>query len=212
MHIMADGKKTRIMIADDHEMVLDMLSLFLQQVDDFEVKTTNTLDKVLEEIDRGGTFDVVLLDYDMPGMNGLKGLSRALEKNSPNPVALLTGNANHAMVHEVIALGAMGILTKNMSARSLENAIRLISSGDPYIPLALMQAEPEDTDKKASPLSDREMTVLKRLGEGWPNKEIAAALNLSEATIKMHVQSVCRKLDARNRTQAVINARDRNIL
>ncbi|PWR02719.1 DNA-binding response regulator [Meridianimarinicoccus roseus] len=209
---MADGKKTRIMIADDHEMVLDMLSLFLQQVDDFEVKTTNTLDKVLEEIDRGGTFDVVLLDYDMPGMNGLKGLSRALEKNSPNPVALLTGNANHAMVHEVIALGAMGILTKNMSARSLENAIRLISSGDPYIPLALMQAEPEDTDKKASPLSDREMTVLKRLGEGWPNKEIAAALNLSEATIKMHVQSVCRKLDARNRTQAVINARDRNIL
>lgn len=116
------------------------------------------------------------------------------------------------MMREVVALGAMGILTKNMSASSLENAIRLINSGDPFIPLSLMQAEPEPCAKKESPLSDREMTVLKCLGEGWPNKEIAASLSLSEATIKMHVQSVCRKLNARNRTQAVINGRDTGLL
>lgn len=69
---MGDGKQIRILIADDHEMVLDMLRLFLEQVEGFDVTTVNTLDKGLGEIEKSGTFDVVLLDYDMPGMNGLK--------------------------------------------------------------------------------------------------------------------------------------------
>ncbi|QIE43606.1 response regulator transcription factor [Meridianimarinicoccus aquatilis] len=209
---MGDAQKIRILIADDHEMVLDMLRLFLEKVEDFEITTANTLDKALEEIGKSGSFSIVLLDYDMPGMNGLKGLTRCIEVNKPGPVALLTGNASHSLMQDVIALGAMGILTKNMSANSLENAIRLINSGDPYIPMSLMQAEPVSAARKESKLTDREMTVLKCLGEGWPNKEIAASLGLSEATIKMHVQSVCRKLDARNRTRAVINARDNGLL
>jgi len=78
--------------------------------------------------------------------------------------------------------------------------------------LSLMRDDMNTTQSETNPLSAREMTVLTYLGEGMQNKEIANAINLSEATIKMHVKSICKKLDANNRTHAVINARDLGIL
>ena len=80
------------------------------------------------------------------------------------------------------------------------------------MPLHLMQDEPNKKAIDAGPLSGREMTVLSHLGEGRKNKEIAMTLSLSEGTVKMHVMSICKKLDATNRTQAVVIARDVGLL
>ena len=128
------------------------------------------------------------------------------------PVAIITGNATRNLMNQSLDAGAAGIISKSLPMRSLANSIRFIHSGETYLPLYLMQDEPNKKAVDSGPFSGREMTVLGHLGEGRKNKEISSALGLSEGTVKMHVMSICRKLEATNRTQAVVIARDIGLL
>lgn len=207
---MSDG--ISILIADDHGMILDILSMYLTAQDDMKVTTAEDLNHALGQIAENGAYDLVLLDYNMPGMNGMVGLRRVIDVNGGNPVAIITGTPTKRMTEEALENGAAGVLPKTMAARSLSNAIRFMQAGETYLPLSLMREDTPAAAQKDGPLSGREMTVLEYLGEGRQNKEIANALGLSEATIKMHVKSICKKLDANNRTHAVIVARDMGLL
>ena len=207
-----ENEKISVLIADDHGMILDILSLYLSAQTDISVKTASDVEAAADLLKTEGSFDVILLDYNMPGMHGLKGFDRILRSNASKPVAILTGNPTRRMMDEALEAGAAGILHKTMPAKSLANAIRFIHAGETYMPLSLMRDEMNSPSSNGGPLSSREMTVLAFLGEGKQNKEIANELALSEATIKMHVKSICKKLDANNRTHAVINARDMGLL
>ena len=207
-----ENEKISVLIADDHGMILDILSLYLSAQTDISVKTASDVEAAADLLKTEGNFDVILLDYNMPGMHGLKGFDRILRSNASRPVAILTGNPTRRMMDEALEAGAAGILPKTMPAKSLANAIRFIHAGETYMPLSLMRDEMNSPSSNGGPLSSREMTVLAFLGEGKQNKEIANELALSEATIKMHVKSICKKLDANNRTHAVINARDMGLL
>lgn len=207
-----EEKKINVLIADDHGMILDILSMYLGAQNDMTVKTAHDVDAAMEVLKSGVQIDVILLDYNMPGMNGLQGFTRVYKANGERPVAILTGNPSRRMLDDALAAGASGILPKTMPARSLANAIRFINAGETFMPLSLMREELNAPAASSGPLSAREMTVLAFLGEGKQNKEIANQLDLSEATIKMHVKSICKKLDANNRTHAVINARDMGLL
>jgi two-component system nitrate/nitrite response regulator NarL len=207
-----EKEKIRVLIADDHGMILDILSLYLSAQTDIFVQTAADVDTAADLLKTDGSYDVILLDYNMPGMHGLKGLDRIMRANESKPVAILTGNPTRRMMDEALEAGAAGILPKTMPAKSLANAIRFIHAGETYMPLSLMRDELNAPSANGGPLSAREMTVLAFLGEGKQNKEIANELDLSEATIKMHVKSICKKLDANNRTHAVINARDMGLL
>ena len=207
-----ESEKISVLIADDHGMILDILSLYLSAQTDISVKTASDVEAAADRLKTEGSFDVILLDYNMPGMHGLKGFDRILRSNASKPVAILTGNPTRRMMDEALEAGAAGILPKTMPAKSLANAIRFIHAGETYMPLSLMRDEMNSPSSNGGPLSSREMTVLAFLGEGKQNKEIANELALSEATIKMHVKSICKKLAANNRTHAVINARDMGLL
>jgi DNA-binding NarL/FixJ family response regulator len=194
-------------------MVLDIFALFLSGRGEMEIDTAKTLDDAIVILGEKGPFDAVLLDLNMPGMNGIAGLKRAIKVNGGKPVAILTGSVAPRMVDEIMAAGAAGIVLKSTAARSLANAIRFMVAGEQYLPMELVR------DRQAGPksfgnvqISEREMSVLAYLVEGKQNKEIANELKLAEPTIKMHVTAICCKLGAQNRTQAVVIARDMGLV
>jgi DNA-binding NarL/FixJ family response regulator len=202
----------RVLLADDHRMILDVFAMFLSESAGMDVTTADSFDEAALVIQKEGPFDVVLLDLNMPGMNGIAGLKRALRLNEGSPVAIITSNPTPRMLQEIMSAGAAGVILKTTPARSLANAIQFINSGERYLPLELIsaQSQPQPALRNGQ-LSDKEMEVLTYLAEGKANKEIANELDLAEPTVKMHVTAICRKLGAHNRTHAVVLARDLGI-
>lgn len=202
----------RILIADDHELLRDALGAFMQSEDGIELHTAADFDEACVLLKGEWTYDLVLLDYNMPGMNGLDGISVANEINGVHRVALMSGEASREIAEQALEMGAIGFIPKTLPAKSLVNAIKFMAMGEKYAPLDFMTAE---EDKVSHPildkLTERERQVLHGLTEGKSNKEIARDLDLSEPTIKLHVKTLYRKLEVGNRTQAALVARDAGI-
>jgi len=200
-----------ILIADDHELLRDVLRSYLESEGGFTVETVADLPAALERITAvDATFDLVVLDYGMPGMDGYSGLGLAMAASAGKPVALMSGLAPPGVAERVLALGAAGYLPKTLPARSLVNAIRFMAAGETYMPLDL-HGPAKDPGAAPSSLSPRERQVLAGLCAGHANKEIARDLDLREPTIKLHVKLICRKLGARNRTHAAMIGRERQL-
>lgn len=199
----------RILIADDHNLVIDTISMFLEAEGDVTVETASSLDGAIDLVGRAAPFDMVVLDFQMPGMQGLDGLSRMLTTVPDVPVAVISGTASPQVAQEAIARGASGFLPKTLGAKSIMSAIRLMTAGEIFVPFDFMR----QTDKKTvANLTERETQVLDGLCGGKSNKEIARELELQEVAIKLHVKTLCRKLEAKNRTQAAMIAKERNLL
>lgn len=201
--------KMKILIADDHDLLRDTLVMFLESEGNIETVTTADFDGALACIDAKGPFDLVMLDYNMPGMNGLNGLKRALVYNGGQRVALMSGIATKNIAEEALAEGAAGFVPKTLSAKTLVNAVRFMAMGEQYAPIDFMTQEEEDSapNPLAEKLSRRELQVLEGLAQGKSNKEIARDLDLQEPTIKLHVKTLYRKIGAGNRTQAALIAK-----
>jgi len=199
----------RILIADDHELLRDALGAFMQSEDGIELHTAADFDEACVLLKGEWTYDLVLLDYNMPGMNGLEGIAIANEINGVHRVALMSGEASRDIAEQALEMGAIGFIPKTLPAKSLVNAIKFMAMGEKYAPLDFMTAEEEEVSHPIlDKLTERERQVLQGLSEGKSNKEIARDLDLSEPTIKLHVKTLYRKLEVANRTQAALVARD----
>ncbi|WP_282158912.1 response regulator transcription factor [Shimia thalassica] len=199
----------KILIADDHDLVRDTVVAFLDREADLELSSCESLGAALAMIEETGPFDLVLLDYSMPEMNGLEGLERAMASNGGMPVAIMSGTAPRAVAQDALDQGAAGFLPKTMGAKSLVNAVRFMMAGEIYAPVKFMtEVVEEEEHELAKKLTERELEVLQGLCQGLSNKEIARDTGLQEVTIKLHVKTLCRKLDAKNRTQAAVTAKD----
>ncbi|MEM9308058.1 MAG: response regulator transcription factor [Pseudomonadota bacterium] len=199
----------RVLLADDHDLVLETIASFLKSEGGFDVETCGSLEDACQKIGNDIAYDLVLLDYTMPGMNGLEGMKKAIEVSFGRPVALMSGTASKSIAQDAIDAGAIGFLPKTMAAKSMVNAVKFMAMGETYVPLDFMNAVEEETDvPMAKQLSERELQVLGGLCKGLSNKEIARDLGLQEVTIKLHVKTLCRKIEAKNRTHAAMLAKE----
>ena len=203
----------RILIADDHDLLRETLSMFLASEGSIDTALASTLDAALDLIQSEEKFDLIMLDYNMPGMAGLNGLKRAMEASGGSPVALMSGIASRSVAEEALSFGAAGFVPKTLAAKTLVNAVRFMAMGEKYAPIDFMTADDPTVapNPLAQKLSRRELQVLEGLSKGQSNKEIARDLDLQEPTIKLHVKTLYRKIGAANRTQAALIAKEEGL-
>jgi NarL family two-component system response regulator LiaR len=208
---MKKADRIRVLIVDDHAVVREGLRSFLSMCDGIEVagEAVDGAD-ALEKADKTEP-DVILMDLVMPGMDGVRAIARLKETRPGAKVIVLTSFSGDDAVFPAIRAGAVAYLLKDAGPRELEDAIRAAARGEsrlhPDVTKKLMTglaAGGETADPGA--LTSREKEVLACLGKGMANKEIGAALFISETTVKTHVSSILSKLDIADRTQAALYA------
>ena len=199
-----------VMITDDHSMIREGLKQLLELEGDFKV-VAEAADGVeciskLEEV----TPDVLLLDINMPNMNGLEVLQKMKEKRIKVKVLVLTIHSEVEYLLKAVDIGVNGYLLKDSESAELKKAINAVVNGENYIQPSLipvLNAKMIDRDKdtvKIESLTKRELEVLKNLSYGMYNKEIAEKLDISERTVKNHVSNIFKKLEVTDRTQAAV--------
>lgn len=199
-----------ILVADDHDLVRDTIAAYLGQQDDFHVTTASELPEALDVLAGQTPYDLVVLDYNMPGMDGLAGMERVVKAYPHIKVVLMSGVATADVAQSAMAIGAKGFLPKSATATSMVNAIRFVLSGEQYFPFGFADTAPEKPESFRG-LSPREMETLRHLCDGASNKEIARTLELAEVTVKLHVKNILAKLQVNNRTQAALLAKENGV-
>lgn len=215
----------KILLADDHTLFREAMLHPLRQLDEnAEIFQAGTATQALTIAQDKTDLDLVLLDLNMPGMDGLTAVMTFRDRFPDLPLVVLSANEEHDDIQAVLDAGAMGFVPKSSSTQVMLGALRLVLSGGPYIPPLLLQRAQYaiDPPTKSQPrtiptagvmddLTPRQFEVLEALAEGLSNKLIGRKLELSEGTVKVHLAAIFRTLDAKNRTDAVIRAQDRLI-
>jgi len=209
----------RILVADDHPVVRGGLITMLTTQDDFAVVGEAENGQQVIDLVRQLKPDVILLDLEMPEVDGVEALRRLRDANLNVQAIVFTAFDTDERIVGAIQAGAKGYLLKGESREEIFKAIRVVSEGgsllQPVIASKLMKHIRGATDaNRALPesLTEREMDVLKRLAQGMTNKEIAAELIISERTVKFYVSAILGKLNAGNRTEAVTIAAQRGLI
>ncbi len=202
--IKTSSNKKKVLLADDHQVIRDLVASMLRNEEDFTVDEASDFLEVEQIIKDKGPYDIILLDFTMPGMNGLQGVEKVIDLNDDKPVVLFSGLDNRSIIHNALELGAKGLISKNDPANSIPNIIRFILSGQIYMPPDLFKkSSNESSDIKLSP---RETEMLACLRSGMTNREIGETIGIKDATVKLHIRTLCNKLGAKNRVQAVMIA------
>jgi DNA-binding NarL/FixJ family response regulator len=206
----------RVVLADDHAMVRAGFRLVLEAENDVEVVGEAPDGEQAFLLSRALKPDVVLMDVQMPTLDGLAATARIVaEADLPSRVIIVTTFERDDYIFEALRAGASGFLLKNAPPEELVHAVRVIAAGDallaPSVTRKIIEAyarrpAPRQGDTDLDRLTEREAEVLRLLATGKSNCELAAKLYLSEATIKTHVSSLLTKLGLRDRVQAVVHA------
>lgn len=202
----------KIMITDDHSMIREGLKNLLELDGDIEVIAEavdgeDCLDKLLTV-----TPDVLLLDINMPKMNGLEVLKKLKERKSKVKVLVLTVHNETEYLMKAVEIGVNGYVLKDSESAELKKAICAINDGENYIQPSLIPSlnskmiEKNEDEIKIESLTKRELQVLKELAIGKFNRDIAKEMEISERTVKNHISSIFKKLDVTDRTQAAVFA------
>ncbi|MEV5572428.1 response regulator transcription factor [Spirillospora sp. NPDC052269] len=210
----------RVVIADDQALVRTGFGMILTAAGIDVVAEVEDGARAVEAV-RALHPDVVLMDIQMPALDGLTATRRILSDDAPPRVIMLTTFDLDRYVYAALAAGASGFLLKDVSPEHLAAAVRLVRTGDallaPSITRRLVERFATRSDattlhRDLTPLTTRELEVLRLLARGRTNAELATHLHLSEATVKTHVARILSKLDLRDRAQAIIVAYETGLI
>lgn len=204
------ARVSRVLLADDHRLIAEAVAALLSSTGDFQVETAETFDEAIAALAGDNVYDIIMLDLRMPGLVGLEGVRRVVDRAKSAQVVLFSAHADRHIMARAIEMGVRGLIPKTMPLQSLVSVLRLIESGQMFVPTDYAEDKPALAEKDS--LSDTELYVLRLAAAGLTNKHIANDLDQSETTIKMHMRSICRKLGARNRAHAAVIGRDMAII
>jgi len=202
---------TRVVIADDHPLVRRALAESLDRVlTGAEIAEVGSLADATAALD-AGTTDLLLLDLQMPGMNGLGSLAGLRSAYPAVPILVVSANEDPLIMREVLEFGASGFLPKSTPVAEIGAAVAAILAGGIWLPEAASAAYLDESESALAAgiaeLTPQQRRVLMLLTDGKSNKQIAFELAVTEATVKAHLSQIFRKLGVKSRTQAVISAR-----
>ena len=207
---METTKKIRIIVIDDQAVVRQGFVSLINTVADMEVIAEGTNGQQAIELYRQHKPDVMLIDLRMPVLSGVEAIS-AIRRESPGArMIVLTTYDGDEDIYRSLQAGAQGYLLKDVFFEELEEAIRKVHAGSRRIPAAVAERLAERMS--GSELTTRELEVLQQIVAGKSNKEIGTHLNISEATVKSHINNILSKLGVTDRTQAATTALQRGIV
>ena len=206
----------RVLIVDDQALIRAGFRMILDAQPDLEVVGEAADGSTAIDAVRTLRPDVVLMDIRMPGVDGIEATRRLTELDVPSKIVILTTYDLDEYVFDALAAGASGFLLKHVPPEELVHGVRVAASGDALLAPSITKRLIEEFAKHRAPvraggtdlhtLTDREQEVIRLLGRGLSNPEIARELKVGEATVKTHVAHVLDKLELRDRVQAVIFA------
>lgn len=199
-------------VADDHPMVRDALGTALRQsFAGARIATAASMAETLALLEREAEIDALLLDLDMPGMDGLTGVATVRATYPSVPIVVVSATRDGRVMRRVMDLGASAFMPKSASLDSIARVVKAVLEGEVLMPPEAEAAESDeeaiDFARRATQLTPQQWRVLALMAQGRLNKQIAYELSVGEPTVKAHVTTILRKLGVRSRTQAVILAR-----
>lgn len=199
----------RILVADDHPLIQEGIQLSMgTRHPGLAVDSAGTIAEAEAMIQTHGSYRLLLLDYELPDANGFGGFFRMQHLLGRTPIAIISAHDGEQMVSTAQAVGAAGFLSKRQPLSATLASIEIILNGGRVFPPAVGPGvEVDQLRKKFDSLSGAQRRVLLALASGDLNKQIAADLGVSEATIKAHLSAIFRKLGVTNRTQAILAMR-----
>jgi DNA-binding NarL/FixJ family response regulator len=207
---------TRVLVVDDHPVVREGLVSVLEDQPGIEV--VGAVDSAEHAIVQAGRLrpDIVLLDLELPGMDGVEAIPRLLAASPASGVIVFTAYDTEERVLGAVRAGARGYLLKGAGGQEIGQAIRAVEAGGshlaPRVASTILAQVARPPANQPARLSQREEEVLRLVAQGLPSKQIARELGITERTVKFHVASLRRKLGADNRAQMVAIAAQRGLL
>jgi DNA-binding NarL/FixJ family response regulator len=203
----------RVMVIDDHPIVRQGLVAVLGDEPDFDVAGSANSAEAALALTGDIQPDVILLDLELPGLDGVAAIPRLLASVPDGNIVVFTAYATDERVFGAIRAGAKGYLLKGAGTAEIAQAIRAAHAGESYLePRIATKLLNEMRAPRRTGLSERERGVLGLIAAGMSNKQIARSLSITERTVKFHVTSILNKLDADNRAGAVAIALERGLL
>lgn len=187
-----------------------------KQLEQVETVYSQDFDSTIEALDASPELDLILLDLNMPGMEGLNGIVQLRNRFPAVPLVVVSAEESRNIVLQAMTYGAVGFITKSTDRAQMGEAIEKILDGQVYLPPDVIRNTDdkkgnEEKSLKIEPellakLSKKELQVYEVMAKGGSNKQIAYELNIAEATVKSHVSSILRKLNVTNRVQAILQS------
>lgn len=206
---------TSALIVDDHPLFCDALAMTLKTVAGIEeIETASLLSDALYALEEGADPDVIVLDLNLPDVNGLDGLIRLKTAAGGTPLVVVSSMADNRMVSSVMRAGASGFVPKHSQRGVFRQAFDALARDEVFLPEGFVDVadaeQPRDAGEDAvarlSTLTNQQSRILQLICEGKLNKQIAYDLSIAETTVKAHVTAIMRKLGVQSRTQAVLIA------